>query len=310
MIREISKYILFRNGLVSFRHHASIAWSAIEECPMNRTATRKIGSAEVTILTDGALSFTTDLFPGTDGDHIKDLLADAGTAEIATNFNAVLIRNGGKLILADAGPRDLFGPSAGFLPEALTEAGVTPEQIDLLFATHLHPDHIAGMIKADGSAAFPNAELCITSGEHAFWSNEATTGSSGAPVSDWGELARAVLAAYAGRLRIIDDGDEIAPGLSSVALPGHTPGHSGWRLSSGAEQLIHVGDIVHAPALQVPDPEIGIAFDIDMNTARETRKRLLDELASDGALFTGGHFLHPAFYAVERKGRGYRLIRP
>lgn len=277
---------------------------------MSRTATRKIGSAEVTILTDGALAFPPDYFPKTDGGHINELLDAANTSDIDTNFNAVLIRDGDRLTLIDAGPRDLFGPSAGYLPEALQEVGVTPAQIHLLFATHLHPDHIAGMITPDGSAVFRNAELCITAGEHAFWSDEAVTNSAGAPVSEWGGLARSVLAAYGDRLRIITGGDEIAPGLTSVALPGHTPGHSGWRLSSGDEQLIHVGDIVHAPALQVADPEIGIVFDIDMDTARQTRKRLLDELASDGALFTGGHFLHPAFHAVERKGSGYRLIRP
>jgi len=280
------------------------------ENTMSRTVTRKIGSAEVTILTDGALAFPPDYFPKTDGGHIHELLEQAGTSDIDTNFNAVLIRNGGTLTLIDAGPRDLFGPSAGFLPEALQEAGVTPAQINLLFATHLHPDHIAGMITPGGSAVFPQAELCITRGEHDFWGDEARTNSAGAPVSDWGGLARTVLAAYVDRLRIIPGNGEIAPGLTSVALPGHTPGHSGWRLSEGGAQLIHVGDIVHAPALQVPDPEIGIVFDIDMDTARETRKRLLDELATDGALFTGGHFLHPAFHAVERAGGGYRLIRP
>ncbi|MFN4102562.1 MAG: MBL fold metallo-hydrolase, partial [Pararhodobacter sp.] len=194
--------------------------------------------------------------------------------------------------------RDLFGPSAGYLPEALQEVGVTPAQIDLLFATHLHPDHIAGMITPSGKAVFPNAELCLTAGEHAFWSDQDRTSRAGEQVSDWGAVARMVLAAYGDRLRIIAAGDEIAPGLTSVSLPGHTPGHSGWRLSSGKEQLIHVGDIVHAPALQVADPEIGIVFDLDMDTARETRKRLLDELATDGALFTGGHFLHPAFHSV------------
>ncbi len=277
---------------------------------MSRTATRKIGSAEVTILTDGALAFPPEYFPKTDGGHIEELLENAQTRDIDTNFNAVLIREGGKLTLIDAGPRDLFGPSAGFLPEALQEAGVTPAQIGLLFATHLHPDHIAGMITSDGKAVFRNAELCLTAGEHEFWSDEGRTSCAGESVSDWGMLARTVLAAYRDRLRIINAGDEIAPGLTSVALPGHTPGHSGWRLASGNEQLIHVGDIVHAPALQVPDPEIGIVFDIDMDTARQTRKRLLDELATDGALFTGGHFLHPAFHAVERKGAGYRLIQP
>lgn len=277
---------------------------------MPRTAARKIGSAEVTILTDGGLNFPPDYFPATDARHIDTLLSEAGADGIETNFNAVLIRDGANLTLIDAGPRDLFGPSAGFLPEALQEAGTTPAQIQRLFATHLHPDHIAGMITLSGNAVFPNAELCVPEGEHAFWSDEARTNSAGGSVAEWGALARTVLAAYGDRLRLIKAGGDIAPGLASMALPGHTPGHSGWRLSSGDAQLIHVGDIVHVPALQVPDPEIGIVFDLDRDTARATRKRLLDELASDGALFTGGHFLHPAFHAVERKGSGYRLLRP
>ena len=277
---------------------------------MNRTATRRIGSAEVSILTDGTFAFTPDLFPGTDAAHIEGLLKAAGSAEIATNFNAVLVRNGGRVVLLDAGPRDLFGPSCGFLPQALAEVGAEPAQVDTLFATHLHPDHIAGMITSEGAATFPNAELCLSQAEHAFWSDESNTRDAPGPMADWAALARAVLAAYGDRLRLLNEGDEIAPGLSAFALPGHTPGHSGWRLDAGGAQLLHVGDIVHAPAVQVADPEVAIAFDMDMDTARATRKRLLDELASDGALFTGGHFLHPAFHRVERAGSGFRLLAP
>ena len=275
---------------------------------MSHTATRKIGAAEVTILTDGGISFTADLFPGTDEAHIRALLDKAGAQEIETNFNAVLIRNGGRVILADAGPRDLFGPTCGFLPAALKEAGVAPEEVDTLFATHLHPDHVAGMITAEGEAVFANATLVLPEAERIFWSDESKT--TGDPLADWGQLARAVLAAYGDRLRPIGATDEIAPGLTAISLPGHTPGHSGWRLASGDAQLLHVGDIIHAPALQAADPEVGIAFDLDMDTARQTRKRLLDELASDGALFTGGQYLHPAFHQVERSGQGYLLVRP
>ena len=275
---------------------------------MSRTATRKIGTAEVTILTDGGISFPPEYFPETDEAHIQELLRDAGKNEIETNFNAVLIRNGGRVILVDAGPRDLFGPTCGFLPEALTEAGVAPEEVDTLFATHLHPDHIAGMITAEGEAVFPNATLHVPAAERIFWSDESKT--TGDPLADWGKLARAVLAAYDDRLQEVEKDGEIAPGLTSFALPGHTPGHSGWRLASGDAQLLHAGDIIHAPALQAADPDVAIAFDMDMETARATRKRLLDELAADGALFTGGHFLRPAFHQVERKGQGYRLVRP
>jgi len=294
--------------LLMFSCLVSICANNLKGAHMSRTATRTIGTAEATILTDGGISFPPDYFPGTDAGHIDDLLKDAGKSEIETNFNAVLIRTGGRVILADAGPRDLFGPTCGFLPEALKEAGVAPEDVDTLFATHLHPDHIAGMITPEGQAVFPNATLVVPEAERAFWSDESKT--TGDPLADWGQLARAVLAAYGDRLTLIGAADEIAPGLTPIMLPGHTPGHSGWRLASGDAQLLHVGDIIHAPALQAADPDIGIAFDLDMDTARKTRKRLLDVLASDGALFTGGHFLHPAFHQVERKGQGYRLVRP
>ena len=143
---------------------------------MTRIATRTIGAAEVTILTDGGIDFGTELFPGTLPDHIADLMQRQKAASIATNFNAVLIREGGRTVLCDAGPRDLFGPTCGDLPLAMAEAGLDPAQVDTLFATHLHPDHIAGMITAQGAAVFPNAELVVTRAEHAFWSDEAATG--------------------------------------------------------------------------------------------------------------------------------------
>ncbi len=274
---------------------------------MQRTVTRSIGDAQVSIITDGTFSFTPDLFPGTDPAHIDALLAQAGASEIATNFNAVLIRTGGRVILADAGPRDLFGPGCGFLHEGLAELGVTPAEVDTLVATHLHPDHIAGMITPEGAAVFANATLHVPEAERVFWSDDSNFQGALEGIGDWSKLAQAVLAAYGDRLAVLGDGQEAAPGLSGLALPGHTPGHSGWRLESGGASLIHVGDIVHAPALQVADPEIAISFDIDMDTARAARRRLLDQLASDGTPFTGGHFLHPAFNRLERAGSGYRL---
>ena len=277
---------------------------------MTRIATRTIGDARVTVLTTGFLDFGTDLFPGTPPAHIAALLQRQHLKTIATNFNAMLIHNAGRIVLCDAGPRDLFGPTCGFLPDALAEAGQGAEGIDTLFATHLHPDHIAGMISAEGEAVFPKAELVVTRGEYDFWSDPAQTDALPEPMPGWAVLARALLAAYGDRLRLIEAGGDIAPGMTAMPLAGHTPGHSGWRLSSGSAQLIHGGDIIHAPALQAPDPDIAISFDLDMDTARVTRKRLLDELASDGALFTGGHYLQPAFHVAVREGKGYRLERP
>lgn len=274
---------------------------------MSRIATRTIGTAEVTVLTDGAFAFGPELFPGTDPAHIKDLLSKAGAQEISTNFNAVLIRQGGRTVLVDAGPRDLFGPGCGFLPDAMKEAGALASDVDTVFVTHLHPDHIAGLVSAEGAAVFTEAELCLTAAERDFWSGLPDSGLSETQAA-WAQLSRTVLDAYGDRLRVIAPEGEIAPGLHALALPGHTPGHAGWRLNSGDATLIHVGDIIHAPAIQAADPEIAIAFDLDMTTARATRKRLLDMIATEGALFTGGHFLHPAFNRLERAGSGYRLV--
>ncbi|TVP73421.1 MAG: MBL fold metallo-hydrolase [Rhodobacteraceae bacterium] len=274
---------------------------------MNRTVTQKIGSAEVSIITDGVHCFTPDLFSETPEAHLKALLDSQGEGEIETNFNAVLIRDGGRVILLDAGPRDLFGADCGFLHDGLAEIGVTPDQVDTLVATHLHPDHVAGMITPEGAAVFANATLHVPDIERSFWSDDSNFQGALTGISGWSELAQAVLAAYGDRLESFSDGGEVAPGVRAVALPGHTPGHMGWRLDRDGASLIHVGDIVHAPALQIADPEVAISFDLDMVTARETRKRLLDQLASDGTLFTGGHFLHPAFNRVTRRGQGYAL---
>ncbi|WP_370206672.1 MBL fold metallo-hydrolase [Pararhodobacter marinus] len=274
---------------------------------MGNTTTLTLGEAQISVLTDGASTFGPEMFPGTEAAHIDDVLKAGRETEIRTNFNANLIRTGGKVVLVDAGAGSLFGPACGHLPEALAERGVTPQQIDILYATHLHPDHVAGAVTKDGKAVFANAELVVQEADADFWRNEIP----GAPqmLLDWQALARTVLRAYGDRLRLIEGESEIAPGLHALPLPGHTPGHAGYRLSSGGQQLVHVGDIVHAPHVQIPDPEIAIVFDIDPDTARAARKRLLDQLAGDGALITGGHLLAPAFYRVERNGRGYRLAK-
>ncbi|MFC7705159.1 MBL fold metallo-hydrolase [Plastorhodobacter daqingensis] len=274
---------------------------------MALTLSRRIGAAEVTVLTDGALSFPPALFPRTGQATIDTLLDLAGEKDIRTNFNAVLIRGGGQTVLVDAGFRDLVGAACGHLPQALAAAGAQVGDIDRLFTTHLHADHVAGMITTEGRAVFPRAELVLTAPEHAFWTETSFFSTADQQLQDWQRLAQAVLDAYADRLVIIQPGDQIAPGLWSLPLPGHTPGHSGWRLSSGDRMLVHMGDIVHAQKLQLADPEIGIAFDLDMDMARQTRKRLLDELATDGTLVTGGHILHPALGRVVRHGSGYRF---
>jgi glyoxylase-like metal-dependent hydrolase (beta-lactamase superfamily II) len=277
---------------------------------MSLTVSHRIGDIDVTILTDGATTFDADLFSPAEPGHIAALLKSAGESAIRTNFNASVIRTGGKVVLVDTGPRDLFGPECGNLPAALAEAGVDPAEVQTLFLTHLHPDHAAGAVDKDGRAIFANAELVLMEDDRTYWADDARFSGADDTTKSWQELAKAVLAAYGDRLRPVSGAAQIAPGMTALPLPGHTPGHAGYRLVSGDAQMVHVGDIVHAQALQLADPEISVAFDLDGDMARAARKRLLDEVATDGILCTGGHFIQPKLARIERDGAGYRAVDP
>lgn len=275
---------------------------------MSLTQSISIGQHEIIAITDGEFQFGPELFPDTDEARIADLLSQANADTIQTNFNAFVIKSPGRIMLVDAGPRDLFGPSCGKLPAGLAEAGVTAEQITHILLTHLHPDHIAGTISAAGDAVFNNAALLINEDEHAFWSRDEAFGDE--TMDHWQQLGKTVLSAYGERVETFGANADLGNGVSSVNLPGHTPGHSGFRVDEGSENLTMVCDIVHAPDLQIADPEIAITFDLDADTARATRKKMLDMIATDNLIFTGGHMMSPKFSSLQRLGKGYKLNTP
>ncbi len=272
---------------------------------MSRNQSMSVGQHQIIAITDGEFEFGTELFPGTDEDHIKALLEKAGADAIRTNFNAFVIKSPNRTMLVDAGPRDMFGPTCGNLPEGLAEAGIAAQDITHVMLTHLHPDHIAGSITADGAAAFANATLLVSEEEHNFWTQDEAFGDEN--MDQWQQLAKAVMSAYGERVETFSANADLGHDMTAVALPGHTPGHSGFRVDDGNESLIMVCDIFHAPDLQLTDPEIAIAFDIDADTARQTRKRTLDMIATEGLTFTGGHMMSPKITQLERDGKGYRL---
>ena len=272
---------------------------------MSRTQSIKVGPHTIVAITDGEFEFGAELFPGTDESTIHSLLAKAGADRIETNFNAFVIKSPGRTMLVDAGPRDLFGPTCGNLPAGLTEAGVATDDITHILLTHLHPDHIAGVISADGEQVFSNATLLVNETEHAFWAREESFGDES--MDQWQQMAKAVLGAYDGKLELFNGDADLGAGVSALALPGHTPGHSGFRVDDGDQSFVMACDIVHAQALQIADPEISIAFDIDADAARATRKRALDMIASDQLIFSGGHLISPKFGKLVSEGSGYQL---
>ena len=266
---------------------------------------KKVGDIEVFILKDGETEFGVETFSGTNQSEINELLKVNHRKSIETNFNAFLIKSGGKNILIDAGAGTLFGPVAGNLSKALAEIGVINDDISNIIATHLHPDHIGGMISETGEQVFKNAALTLTQDEYSFWNKEENFKSN--PEDQ--NLPLSVLAAYSENLNLTSGNADLGLGLSAIDLPGHTAGHIGIMISSGNDQMAIVGDIIHAQYLQINNPEIGVVFDQDVDQARQSRKKILDILAGEKMIFTGGHLLSPAIGYVEYKGLNYSWVQ-
>jgi glyoxylase-like metal-dependent hydrolase (beta-lactamase superfamily II) len=222
--------------------------------------------------------------------------------------NCFLLWIGERLVLVDGGCGSAFGPQMGLMAGWLRAVGVEPSDIDVVLATHLHPDHAGGLVDSAGAAVFPAAELVANAAEAAFWSDDATlAGATSDQDRSFIQLARSTLSAYANRTRLLTLGEAL-PGVSMLPAPGHTPGHSGWLVSSGASTLLIWGDIVHMPGIQFAHPEAGLAFDVDGAQAMETRKRIFDMAATDRLAVAGMHLDFPTFGHVVRGGSGYAFV--
>ena len=274
---------------------------------MSRISEIAVGSLKVVALRDGELFLPSGALVNLSEQDLKTISNDENSRLAYSNVNAYLVQSKDQNLLVDSGCRDLFGPTCGFVQEALKEAGLVPSDITDIFLTHLHPDHIAGTIDTDGTAVFENATLKVLDLEYNFWSSQDfdETEVNGA---DWANLAKAVLHAYKDRLETLSFDSDIAPGVSSVSIPGHTPGHSGFRVDDGRESLIQMGDILHVPNLQLINPNVATVFDIDPEAALKSRREVLDMVSTDKMLCTSGHMLDQKFGHLEKNGTGYNFI--
>ena len=275
---------------------------------MSRISQTSVGNFKVTALRDGELFLPAGVLMNLSDEQSQQIEADENSKLATSNVNAYLIQIESKNLLIDSGCRDLFGPTCGFLKDALKEAGLGPNDITDVFFTHLHPDHVAGAIDAEGSAVFKNASFKVIDLEYNFWTSDTFTDAE-VNGNDWAGLARAALSAYEDKIETISFGKDIISGVSSVNIPGHTPGHSGFRVDEGNETLIQMGDILHVPNLQLKNPNIATIFDVDSEAALKSRKEVLDMVSTDRLLCTSGHMIKPKFGYIEKSGESYRIAK-
>ncbi|MGB6534654.1 MAG: MBL fold metallo-hydrolase [Xanthobacteraceae bacterium] len=271
----------------------------------------KVGAFEVTVLSDGNLAIDRNLFGGdtAGGDRLLNN-AFLPQGPVPTCVNDWLVNTGDKLILVDVGAGGSFAPTLGRMHGNLAVAGVDPAAVDLIVITHMHPDHIPGLLRGDGKMMFANAVVHIQSDEYAFWTSEQNRAKAPEQFKVFFDLANAAIKPYAdaGKVQTFKGGAQLAPGVTAEAAPGHTVGHSMVRLSSGGSDLLLWGDIVHCAALQFAEPERAIAFDADPALAIASRKKVLDMAATDRLLFAGAHLPFPGLGHTTKAATGYAYV--
>jgi glyoxylase-like metal-dependent hydrolase (beta-lactamase superfamily II) len=246
-----------------------------------------VGDIEVIAVSDGEVTFPpTAYFPASteaDWEHHKRWLTHDG--QLVFPFGCFIARTGGKSVIIDTGlgPIKAQGYRGGDLLTEMKSAGVAPEDIDVVFITHLHADHCGTAAMRDGDTmrpTFPNATYHWTSDEQAYWSGDL-------PAT---QIARRdIFAAVAPRWKAADGGDTIAPGINVVAMPGHTPGHAGVVISSGDARAFILGDGISCPA-QLTETEWSGQGDVDPKLARRMQESLAQEMEGTGALLGASHF--------------------
>jgi glyoxylase-like metal-dependent hydrolase (beta-lactamase superfamily II) len=269
-----------------------------------------LGDFEITALSDGTIDLDVAKLLAEPAAKTDAALAKAFVhGPLETSVNAYLVNTGTRLVLIDAGAGTLFGPTLGKLLASLKAAGYQPEQIDDVFVTHMHPDHVGGL-SANGVRVFPNATLHADKRDSDFWLSQANLDKAPADSKGFFQGAMASVNPYvaAGKYQPFEADGEPVPGIHTLASYGHTAGHTSYLVESKGQQLLVVGDLIHVAAVQFADPGVTIAFDSDAKAAALSRTAVFGMAAKDDALVGAAHLQFPGMGHLRAAGKSWQWV--
>ena len=272
----------------------------------NPVARYSVGEFEVNTLLDGAVNGSEP--QKTFGMNVEsDVFARVSDENFISSeafkafFTPTLVNTGSELVLFDTGVGEGGRPARGNMRAAVESAGYTPEQVDVVVITHMHPDHIGGLLEG-GAPAFKNARYVTGRREYDFWS---------AMDPDANGVTRLLtknVKPLAENMTFLEDGGSVVSGITAMAAYGHTPGHMIYMLESGGQQLVLTADTANHYVWSLAYPEWEVRFDMDKEGAAAARKTVLSMLASEKIPFVGYHMPFPSVGYVAQDGGAFRYV--
>ena len=270
-----------------------------------------LGDFEITALSDGTVNLPINqIMTRTTSAKVDKALAKSFLkSPVETSVNGYLINTGTKLVLIDTGAAGLFGPTLGKLLGNLKASGYQPEQVDEIYITHLHHDHVGGLLSG-GKAAFANAIVRVDRHEADYWLSQANMDKAPVEIQEFFRKAMASVRPYveSGRFLPFDGDTELVPGVKSISSHGHTPGHSTYLIESKDQRLMLWGDLMHVAAVQFDEPSVTILYDTDSQNAALQRKVAYAEASRQGYIVGAAHISFPGLGHLKANGKGYTWV--
>jgi glyoxylase-like metal-dependent hydrolase (beta-lactamase superfamily II) len=273
----------------------------------------KVGELEITVVTDGVNRFA---LPDSFVTNVKKEEVNAALAaafmeqdRLAIPYNPI-----SKLVIIDTGTGEANHTqskgAAGQFHTNLAASGVDANAVDTVIISHYHPDHVNGLVSANGQPAFANAEILVPAAEHKFWMDdgEMSRASAGRMETLFKNNRRVFAGEILKRVKTYEPDKEIMPGITSVATNGHTPGHNSYVIASGSSKVYVQADVTNVPFLFARNPGWHLVFDQDPKMAEATRRKVYDMLAAERMLVQGFHYPFPGLAHIEKSGSGYREV--